>query len=107
MEAERVLKRWKKLMKPLKADLNQLVDHYLTTGTRNRYGLCVKNAVGQSFNCTYKKSGNGENGSPSKCAASYFLICYRGWKVRLFMIMLLAIMEFVRWSMMGLFLMKR
>lgn len=65
-EAERVLKRWKKLMKPLKADLNQLVDYYLTTGTRNRYGLCVKNAVRQSFNCTYKKSGNGGKWQPQQ-----------------------------------------
>lgn len=65
-EAEKVLKRWKKLMKPLKEDLNQLVDHYLTTGTRNRYGLCVKNAVGQSFNCTYKKSGKGKKWQPQQ-----------------------------------------
>ncbi|WP_246020024.1 hypothetical protein [Limnobaculum zhutongyuii] len=40
--------------------------HYLTTGTRNRYGLCVKNAVGQNFNCTYKKSGNGEKRQPQQ-----------------------------------------
>ncbi|OAT41098.1 hypothetical protein M988_2275 [Hafnia paralvei ATCC 29927] len=65
-EAAKVLKRWKKLMKPLKDDLNQLVDYYLTTGTRNRYGLCVKNAVGQSFNCTYKKSGKGEKRQPQQ-----------------------------------------
>lgn len=65
-EAGRVLKRWKKLMKPLKADLNQLVEHYLTTGMRNRYGLCVKNAVGQSFNCTYKKLGKREEWQPQQ-----------------------------------------
>ncbi|EJW8540917.1 hypothetical protein OCZ56_003358 [Salmonella enterica] len=65
-EAERVLKRWKKLMKPLKEDLNQLVDYYLTTGTRNRYGLCVKNAVEQSFNCTYKKSDKGKKRQPQQ-----------------------------------------
>lgn len=65
-EVERVLKRWKKLMKPLKDDLNRLVDYYLTTGTRNRYGLCVKNAVGQSFNCTYKKLGKGKKQQPQQ-----------------------------------------
>jgi len=31
-----------------------LIDHYLSTGKRNRYGLCVRNAVGQNFNCTWK-----------------------------------------------------
>lgn len=66
VEAERVLKRWKKLMKPLKEDLKQLVEHYLATGKRNRYGLCVKNAVGQTFNCTYKKSGKGKEWQPHK-----------------------------------------
>ena len=65
-EAARVLKCWKKLMKPLKDDLNQLVDYYLTTGTRNRYGLCVKNAVGQRFNCMYKKSSNREKRQPQQ-----------------------------------------
>lgn len=52
--AENVLKRWKKLMQPLREDLKRLIEDYLATGTTNRYGLCVKNAVGQNFNCSWK-----------------------------------------------------
>ena len=55
-EAGRVLKRWKKLMERLKADLKFLIDDYLSSGKTNRYGLCVRNAVGQNFNCTWKNS---------------------------------------------------
>lgn len=50
-EAERVLKRWKRLLKPLRRDLALLLDHYESTALTNRYGKCVTNAVGQPFNC--------------------------------------------------------
>ncbi len=53
-EAERVLKRWKRLLKPLRRDLALLLDHYEGTAKTNRYGKCVTNAVGQPFNITYK-----------------------------------------------------
>jgi len=53
-KAKQVLQRWNKLMEPLREDLKELIDHYLSTGKRNRYGLCVRNAVGQNFNCTWK-----------------------------------------------------
>lgn len=53
-EAKRVLKRWKHLLKPLRRDLALLLDHYEGTAKTNRYGKCVTNAVGQSFNITYK-----------------------------------------------------
>lgn len=53
--AEKVLTRWKVLMQPLREDLRRLTDDYLASGTRNRYGLSVRNAVGQSFNCTWKE----------------------------------------------------
>lgn len=53
-EAERVLKRWKRLLKPLRLDLALLLDHYEGTAKTNRYGKCVTNAVGQPFNITYK-----------------------------------------------------
>ncbi|MBJ8678816.1 hypothetical protein I5375_23385 [Citrobacter freundii] len=52
------LGRWKKLMKPLRKDLELLAQYYISTGRKNRcFGLFVKNAVGQNFNCTYKESG--------------------------------------------------
>lgn len=53
-EASRVLKRWKKLMEPLREDLKRLIDDYLSSGKTNRYGLCIRNAVEQNFNCTWK-----------------------------------------------------
>ncbi|TCB96122.1 hypothetical protein E0L21_24110 [Kosakonia quasisacchari] len=53
-EAERVLKRWKRLLKPLRRDLALLLDHYEDTALTNRYGKCVTNAVGQPFNITWK-----------------------------------------------------
>jgi len=53
-EAERVLKRWKRLLEPLRDDLELLLDHYEDTAKTNRYGKCVTNAVGQPFNITYK-----------------------------------------------------
>ncbi len=56
-EAEKVLKRWKALMEPLKEDLKHLIENYLSSGKTNRYGLCVRNAVGQNFNCTWKDAG--------------------------------------------------
>jgi len=54
VEAKRVLKRWKHLLKPLRRDLALLLDHYEGTALTNRYGKCVTNAVGQSFNIIYK-----------------------------------------------------
>ncbi|HBQ3160775.1 TPA: hypothetical protein L7V75_001049 [Klebsiella variicola subsp. variicola] len=53
-EAERVLKRWKRLLKPLRNDLALLLDHYEGTAKTNHYGKCVTNAVGQPFNITWK-----------------------------------------------------
>lgn len=53
-QAKRVLKRWKRLLKPLRRDLALLLDHYEGTAKTNRYGRCVTNAVGQPFNITYK-----------------------------------------------------
>lgn len=54
LEAERVLNHWKRLLKPLRRDLALLLDHYEGTALTNRYGKCVTNAVGQTFNTTYK-----------------------------------------------------
>lgn len=57
-ETQTILARWNKLMKPLRKDLELLVNYYLSTGRKNRdFGLFVRNAVGQNFNCTYKASG--------------------------------------------------
>ncbi|WP_053007677.1 hypothetical protein [Pragia fontium] len=53
-QARQILLRWKAHLKPLKADLTQLIEHYLKQGKTNRYGLYVTNAAGQPFNCTYK-----------------------------------------------------
>ena len=53
-EAERVLKQWKRLLKPLRCDLALLLDSYEAKAKTNRYGKCVTNAVGQPFNITYK-----------------------------------------------------
>ncbi|WP_243701008.1 MULTISPECIES: hypothetical protein [Rahnella] len=53
-EAEQVLKCWKRLLKPLRDDLELLLDHYEGTALTNRYGKCVTNAVGQTFNITNK-----------------------------------------------------
>lgn len=53
-QAEKALRRWNRLLLPLKGELHALTEHYLSTGRRNRYGLCVRNAVGQNLNCTYK-----------------------------------------------------
>lgn len=53
-KAKRVLKRWKRLLKPLRDDLELLLDHYEGTALTNRYGKCVTNAVGQPFNITWK-----------------------------------------------------
>lgn len=53
-EAKRVLKQWKRLLKPLRRDLALLLDHYEGTAKTNRYGKCVTNAVGQPFNITWK-----------------------------------------------------
>ncbi|MCS3434033.1 hypothetical protein [Klebsiella sp. BIGb0407] len=55
------LKRWKKATKALKRGLEELAECYLRNGTKNRHGLCVRNAVGQTFNCTYKKSNDGQS----------------------------------------------
>ncbi|ECD9502195.1 hypothetical protein FNO08_14345 [Salmonella enterica subsp. diarizonae] len=53
-EAKRVLEQWKRLLKPLRRDLALLLDYYEGIAKTNRYGKCVTNAVGQSFNITYK-----------------------------------------------------
>ncbi|WP_196062034.1 MULTISPECIES: hypothetical protein [unclassified Serratia (in: enterobacteria)] len=53
-KAKRILLRWREHLEPLKADLARLLDHYQATARTNRYGKCVTNAVGQTFNCTYK-----------------------------------------------------
>ncbi|EFE0693232.1 TPA: hypothetical protein ACQ72S_004417 [Escherichia coli] len=53
-KAKRALKRWKRLLKPLRDDLELLLDSYEAKAKTNRYGKCVTNAVGQTFNITYK-----------------------------------------------------
>ncbi|MFV8984667.1 hypothetical protein [Serratia fonticola] len=53
-KAKCILLRWREHLEPLKHDLARLLDHYVATARTNRYGKCVTNAVGQSFNCTYK-----------------------------------------------------
>ncbi|MEO3741309.1 hypothetical protein [Kosakonia sp. WA-90] len=53
-EAERVLKQWKRLLKPLRRDLAFLLDSYEAKAKTNRYGKCVTNAVGQPYNITWK-----------------------------------------------------
>ncbi|MDQ9127698.1 hypothetical protein RDT67_14810 [Serratia fonticola] len=52
--AKHILLRWREHLEPLKHDLARLLDHYVATARTNRYGKCVTNAVGQTFNCTYK-----------------------------------------------------
>lgn len=53
-QAKRVLKRWKRLLEPLRDDLGLLLDRYEAMAKTNRYGRCVTNAVGQPFNIAYK-----------------------------------------------------
>ncbi|WP_447878696.1 hypothetical protein [Serratia fonticola] len=53
-KAKHILLRWREHLEPLKADLARLLDVYEATARTNRYGKCVTNAVGQTFNCTYK-----------------------------------------------------
>lgn len=65
-EAGRILTRWKKLMEPLKEDLKHLIEDYLSSGKTNRYGLCVRNAVGQNFNCTWKNIGKAKKWQPGQ-----------------------------------------
>lgn len=59
-KAKRALKRWKRLLKPLRDDLELLLDYYEGTAKANRYGKCVTNAVGQTFNITYKDLKKGK-----------------------------------------------
>ncbi|MBL5906129.1 hypothetical protein [Serratia fonticola] len=59
-KAKRILLRWREHLEPLKADLARLLDHYEATARTNRYGKCVTNAVGQTFNCTYKLVKDGK-----------------------------------------------
>jgi hypothetical protein len=101
-EASNVLKRWKKLVKPLRRDLKRLIDDYLSSGKTNRYGLCVRNAVGQNFNCTWKNVRKEKNGSLCRCAGNCSPICCRGWKAVLSMIMLPATTEYAHWNTMVL-----
>lgn len=56
-KAKEKISRWNTFMRRLHDDLQKLIDHYYSTGKINRYGLCVRNAVGQNFNCTYKEAG--------------------------------------------------
>ncbi|WP_156292688.1 hypothetical protein [Serratia oryzae] len=53
-KAKRMILRWREHLEPLKDDLARLLDVYEATAHKNRYGRCVTNAVGQTFNCTYK-----------------------------------------------------
>lgn len=55
-----LLKRWKKATRVLKRCLEKLVECYLNSGTINRHGLCVRNAVRQPFNTTRRKLPSGE-----------------------------------------------
>ncbi|MDN7221982.1 hypothetical protein [Providencia stuartii] len=55
-----MLKHWELETKELCNSLNLLLDEYLNTGKKNRYGLCVTNAVGHSFNTTWRKLHSGE-----------------------------------------------
>ncbi|WP_145601355.1 hypothetical protein [Yersinia frederiksenii] len=59
-ETKRVLKRWSRILEPLREDLATLLDHYLSAGTKNRYGISVVNAVGQPFNTIYEDVATGE-----------------------------------------------
>ncbi|MBC3380415.1 hypothetical protein H8I69_14960 [Serratia fonticola] len=60
-KAKRILLRWREHLEPLKHDLARLLDHYEATARTNRYGKCVTNAVGQTFNCTYKCVATGKS----------------------------------------------
>lgn len=55
-----MLKHWELETKELRESINQLLDEYLKTGKKNRYGLFVVNAVEQPFNTTKRKTKNGE-----------------------------------------------
>ncbi|MBS3826868.1 MULTISPECIES: hypothetical protein [Proteus] len=55
-----MLKHWEFKTKELCDSLNLLLDEYLKTGKKNRYGLSVVNAVGQPFNTTKRKTKNEE-----------------------------------------------
>lgn len=55
-----VLEHWKLETTELCDSLNQLLDEYLKTGTKNKHGLSAVNAVGQPFNTTKRKTKNGE-----------------------------------------------
>lgn len=55
-----MLKYWEFKTKELCDSLNLLLDEYLKTGKKNRYGLSVVNAVGQPFNTTKRKTKNWE-----------------------------------------------
>ncbi|MGX2017121.1 hypothetical protein [Providencia huashanensis] len=55
-----MLEYWKLETTELRESINQLLDEYLKTGKKNKYGLSVVNAVGQPFNTTKRKTKNGE-----------------------------------------------
>jgi len=59
-KAKRILLSWREHLEPLKDDLARLLDQYEATARTNRYGRCVTNAVGQTFNCTYKCAATGK-----------------------------------------------
>lgn len=59
-KAKRILRRWREHLEPLKDGLARLLDVYEATTRTNRYGKYVTNAVGQTFNCTYKCVATGK-----------------------------------------------
>ncbi|WON77165.1 hypothetical protein [Serratia sp. UGAL515B_01] len=59
-KAKRMILRWREHLVPLKDDLARLLDAYEASARKNRYGRCVTNAVGQTFNCTYKRVATGK-----------------------------------------------
>lgn len=81
-QAEKALRRWNRLLLPLKGDLYALTEHYLSTGRRNRYGLCVRNAVGQNLNCTYKDIGTKKKWQPQKMRRQLLSHMFQGLECR-------------------------
>lgn len=55
-----MLEYWKLETTELRESIKQLLDEYLKTGKKNKYGLSVVNAVGQPFNTTMRKTKNEE-----------------------------------------------
>lgn len=55
-----ILEHWKLETAELWESINQLIDEYLKIGKKNKYGLSVVNAAGQTFNTTKRKTKNEE-----------------------------------------------